>query len=108
MPSIELSKAAFSYGLGRAAKLTSIEYSMTKYLGQFDKVAFQLLAGNDVLGHNNYKAKNLLGRLLTIRKRMMRAAKEGFLGTPDFQWLRPELQGKGMIIHDATRIRQSH
>lgn len=82
IPSIDLSKVAFSYGLGRAAKLTSIERMLDNYLIFFD-------ANNEMLSK-----KQLMAQLLLIRQRVVRGSSDGFLGTPDFHWTRPELQSK--------------
>lgn len=91
VPSIDLSKVAFSYGLGRAAKLTSIEKSLDDYLTQFEGLP--------------YSKEKLLGKsapnpteLLYIRQRMVKGSHDGFLGTQDFHWTRPELQGKHVIF----------
>ncbi|CAO3630734.1 unnamed protein product [Mucor hiemalis] len=87
VPSIELSKVAFSFSLGRAAKLASIEKSLEDYLTMIDAILFE-------------NEKNLLStgrpsttQLLRIRQRMMKGSRDGFLGTSDFHWTRPELQG---------------
>lgn len=82
VPSIDLSKVAFSYGLGRATKLSSIERTLDNYLDQFDEDIEKL------------SKKQLKAQLLLIRQRVARGSSDGFLGTPDFHWTRPELQGK--------------
>lgn len=86
VPSIELSKVAVSYSLGRAAKLTSIEKSLEECLTTIDAILFG-------------KEKNLLSmlrpsttQLLRIRQRMMKGSRDGFLGTSEFHWAKPELQ----------------
>lgn len=83
IPSIHLSKVAFSYGLGRAAKLTSIEKALDEYLIRFDDVI-----NTELLSH-----KQQMIQLLLIRQRVVRGSSDGFLGTPDFHWTKPELQG---------------
>lgn len=91
IPSINLSKVAFSYGLGRAAKLTSIEKSLDEYLTQFDDLPSTMLQVSQLS-----TKKNLESQLLTIRQRVIRGSQDGFLGTADFQWTKPELQGKNV------------
>lgn len=82
IPSIDLSKVAFSYGLGRAAKLSSIENTLDNYLSQFDTDIEKL------------SKKQLVAQLIPIRQRILQGSNDGFLGTPDLHWMRPELQGK--------------
>lgn len=83
IPSINLSKMAFSYGLGRAAKLTSIETMLDSYLQQFDQLQVP----------QQLSKRDLEAQLLTIRQRIIRGSQDGFLGTADFQWTKLELQG---------------
>lgn len=99
VPSIELSKVALSYSLGRAAKLTSIEKSLEECLTTIDAILFG-------------KEKNLLSmlrpsttQLLRIRQRMMKGSRDGFLGTSEFHWAKPELQGSN---HRKARKKSSY
>lgn len=109
IPSINLSKMAFSYGLGRAAKLTSIETMLDTYLKQFDQLPLLHRQVPQLLSKKNLKAQ-----LLTIRQRIIRGSQDGFLGTADFQWTRLELQGNilyirhyppPILIYNSCRIR---
>lgn len=101
VPSIELSKVAFSYSLGRAAKLASIEKSLEESLTTIDAILFE-------------KEKDLLSmlrpsttQLLRIRQRMMKGSHDGFLGTSDFHWAKPELQGNNNN-HRKARKKSSY
>lgn len=82
IPTIDLSKVAFSYGLGRAAKVASFESTMDNYLSQLNTDIEKL------------SKKHLKTQLIFIRRRMLQGSNDGFLGTPDFHWIKPELQGK--------------
>jgi uncharacterized Rmd1/YagE family protein len=96
IPSIELSKIAFSYSLGRAAKLTSIEKSMNNYINHFRLFPKYLEhPTNEPLLSLRKPSSHwgLAGELVRIRQRMITGSQDGFLGTPDFRWARPELQG---------------
>lgn len=97
-PSIKLSKMAFSYGLGRAAKLTSIETMLDTYLKQFEQVPLF-----PKLSPQQLSKKNLEAQLLTIRQRIIRGSQDGFLGTADFQWSKLELQGNILYLRQYAR-----
>ncbi|KAI8075554.1 hypothetical protein BDF21DRAFT_423148 [Thamnidium elegans] len=85
VPSIHLSKVAFSYGLGRAAKLTSIEGMLDTYLNQFDQLLNKQVS-------QQLSKRNLEAQLVAVRQRMVRGSQDGLLGTADFQWAKLELQ----------------
>lgn len=82
-PSIESSKVAFSYGLGLAAKTTSIEYSMCTCLAVFEKLPTQLMFDKRISSFKHdfrRYPKHLNGRLLAIHMRMMKCPED----TPAF------------------------
>ncbi|KAL9551450.1 hypothetical protein PS6_005013 [Mucor atramentarius] len=91
IPSVDMSKIAFSYGLGRAAKLTSIEQSVKKYLTDIASIPAALChveyQGNQM--HNRV----LTGKLLSIQQRLVKGSRDGLLGTSDLKWSKPELEG---------------
>ncbi|GAN07807.1 yagE family protein [Mucor ambiguus] len=91
IPSIDLSKIAFSYGLGRAAKLASIEQSLSSYLTEITSIPAALC-------HVEYSGdqlcnRMLVGKLLSIQQRMAKGSQDGFLSTSDLRWAKPELGG---------------
>ncbi|KAI8077958.1 uncharacterized protein B0P05DRAFT_543495 [Gilbertella persicaria] len=88
MPSIELSKTAFSYGLGRSAKLKSIEMDLEDHLAQLSGVPASF--SDDTQKHTLSRVH--ISQLFRIRQRMMYGSNDGFLGTADFHWARPELE----------------
>lgn len=51
---------------------------------------------------NNYTKQNkadLFKELVYIHKRLIQSSCDGFLGTPDLHWARPELEGKNEYVH---------
>ncbi|CAO3651584.1 unnamed protein product [Mucor fragilis] len=91
IPSVDLSKIAFSYGLGRAAKLSSVEQSLSSYLAEIASIPA-------ALGHGEYNGNQshnqmLVGKLLCIQQRMVKGSRDGLLGTSDLKWAKPELEG---------------
>lgn len=90
IPSVDLSKIAFSYGLGRAAKLTSIEASVKQFLIDIANIPATLCDSNNTKEALNNRS--LTGKLLFIQQRMIKGSRDGLLGTPDFHWAKPELE----------------
>lgn len=91
IPSVDLSKIAFSYGLGRAAKLTSIEASIKQFLTDIASLPATLCDSNAT--KELFSNRSLTGKLLFIQQRMINGSRDGLLGTPDFHWAKPELEG---------------
>ncbi|KAL9557347.1 hypothetical protein MBANPS3_001421 [Mucor bainieri] len=89
IPSVDLSKIAFSYGLGRAAKLSSIEQSLNSYLTEIARIPTAL----EHAKYNGDQLRNqmLVGKLLSIQQRMVKGSRDGLLGTMDLKWAKPEL-----------------
>ncbi|KAL9537804.1 hypothetical protein MBANPS3_011446 [Mucor bainieri] len=110
MPSVDLSKIAFSYGLGRAAKVSSIEQSLNSYLTEIGSIPAALISGSykgDLPCH-----QMLVGKLLSIQQTMVKGSRDGLLGTCDLNWAKPELKvyvNKMSTRFDvATRIEIIH
>lgn len=82
---IQLSKLAFSYGLGRAAKLNSIEHDLDDVM---------CLLHESLLNGTRDNKQWLLSKIAFIYSRFYQSAKDGFLGTSDFHWAKPEMQSK--------------
>ncbi|KAF1797230.1 hypothetical protein FB192DRAFT_1402811 [Mucor lusitanicus] len=110
IPSVDLSKIAFSYGLGRAAKLSSIEHSLNSHLTEIASIPA-------ALGHGEYRGDHsrnqmLVGKLLSIQQRMVKGSRDGLLGTADLKWAKPELEGYVSKISTrfdvSTRIEVIH
>ncbi|KAI8637384.1 hypothetical protein BD408DRAFT_424576 [Parasitella parasitica] len=91
IPPINLSKIAFSYGLGRAAKLNSIEHSLKDYLAEINGIPDDFCNAECTDGRLSNRL--LTGKLLCIQQRMVKGSRDGLLGTSDFHWARPELKG---------------
>lgn len=91
IPLVDLSKIAFSYGLGRAAKLTSVEASIKQFLIDIANIPVTLYSSN--VTKKSFSNRSLTGKLLFIQQRMIKGSQDGLLGTPDFHWAKPELEG---------------
>lgn len=95
IPSIEQSKIAFSYGIGRAAKLNIIEKAIDELSNQLSGTIPSLLSGTkDVLS-----SSSMLSRLLSIQQSVFLGAHDGLLGTNSLHWAKPELEGKQANKH---------
>ncbi|KAG1441621.1 hypothetical protein G6F56_011395 [Rhizopus delemar] len=70
---IQLSKLAFSYGLGRAAKVASVE-------ADFDGLMLHMSDDTQLLSK-------------TVYSRFFKNAQDGFLGTAELNWSKAELKG---------------
>ncbi|KAK4510000.1 uncharacterized protein ATC70_006169 [Mucor velutinosus] len=91
IPSVDFSKIAFSYGLGRAAKLNSIEQSLNSYLTEIASIPAALC--HKEYNGNQLDNRMLVGKLLSIQQRMVKGSRDGLLGTSDLKWAKPELEG---------------
>lgn len=94
---IHLSKLAFSYGLGRVAKIKSMEISLDK--------SIQSLEHNCHIALSTGTSKSTdynqwLSEFLFIRSRAYASANDGFLGTSSFKWENPELQGNDCMNNE--------
>ncbi|KAI7900595.1 uncharacterized protein BX663DRAFT_150713 [Cokeromyces recurvatus] len=92
LPQIQLSKIAFSYGLGRAAKLTSIEANLDAYLSKMNE---KILTDNNEkrIDDKNYTALSIIKDYLFVRHRVIQNSQDGFLGTTSkFHWEKKELE----------------
>ncbi|CEP19560.1 hypothetical protein [Parasitella parasitica] len=101
-PSIELSKIAFSYGLGRAAKLNSIERCIEDYLSDISSIPGDLC--NADYKDGKWSNRLLIGKLMFIQQRMIKGSRDGLLGTTDFHWAKPELEGYVNKISDKFDV----
>ncbi|OAD74991.1 hypothetical protein PHYBLDRAFT_67758 [Phycomyces blakesleeanus NRRL 1555(-)] len=90
-PSPQFSKAAFSLALGRAAKLSTFESSMDKYLASIEDIPIKLANGERALSSSK-ESRVLEAKLMCLHQQLGMNATDGFLETPDFQWTQPELQ----------------
>lgn len=94
IPSIGLSKIAFSYGIGRAAKLSSIEKSIEVFSDQLNDTIPSLICDTKEMLCSSSNKKVMLGQLLSIQQRVFRGSRDGLLGTNGLHWAKPELEGK--------------
>ncbi|KAI9021450.1 hypothetical protein CLU79DRAFT_835691 [Phycomyces nitens] len=90
-PSPQLAKAAFSLALGRATRLSTIESSVDKYLGSIEDIPSKLAKGKYWSFSKESRVKQ--GQLMCLYQQLGMHS-DGFLDTPDLQWVQPELQGK--------------
>jgi uncharacterized Rmd1/YagE family protein len=91
IPSIKSSQVAFSYGIGRAAKLSSIEQSITALSNQLNDMTFSLMHDTKVTLSSR---SSVLFQLFSIQQRMFQGSCDGLLGTNDLHWEKQELEGK--------------
>ncbi|CEG81313.1 hypothetical protein RMATCC62417_15531 [Rhizopus microsporus] len=86
---IHLSKLAFSYGLGRVAKIKSMEISLDKSIQSLEHSCHVALSTGT---SKSTDYNQWLSEFLFIRSRAYASANDGFLGTSSFKWENPELQ----------------
>lgn len=94
---IHLSKLAFSYGLGRVAKIKSMEISLDKSIQSLEhncRVALSTGTSKST-DYNQW-----LSEFLFIRSRAYASANDGFLGTSSFKWENSELQGNDYMNNE--------
>lgn len=92
LPPIMSSKIAFSYGLGRVAKLSKIEATLNQFLEGLCNVPSKIASG-ELLNMDMSDVQKTAGQLLLFQQSLLINAEDGFLDTPDLHWTKPELEG---------------